>query len=87
MGEKILLQSLSSDLKRITLSIERGSVATAARFNQEAEKWLREAKGKTTDPSIKKLLKRVEQVLQGENNPEKAEDCLMYATLLQNRSI
>lgn len=84
--DKIVLQSLASDLKRITLSIQRNSLPTAIRFNQEAERWLQESKN-GSDLSTKKLLARVEEVLKRDNDLQKAEDCLMYSTLLQNRSL
>ena len=79
------LLALSSDLKRISLSIQRNSPASANRFNQEADKWLK-LSSNTSDKSIKKLLSRVETTLKQKNNLKKAEDCLMYSTLLQNRS-
>ena len=84
--EKIALQSLSSDLKRITLSIQRNSLASATRFNTEAERWLKESK-KTQDQSILKLLGKIESSLQAENDLKKAEDCLMYATIIQNKTM
>jgi len=83
---KIALQSLSSDLKRIGLSIQRNSLVSAVRFNTEAERWLRESQ-KTGDQSILKLLEKVENSLQSENDLKKAEDCLMYSTLIQNKTL
>lgn len=83
--DELALRSLSSDLKRISLSIQRNSLASANRFNQEADKWLK-LSFNTGDKSIKKLLGRVETTLKQKNNLKKAEDCLMYSTLLQNRS-
>jgi hypothetical protein len=83
--DKVVLQSLASDLKRITLSIQRNSLPTARRFNLEAEKWLQESK-RSADPSLEKLLGKVALSLKQENNLDKAEDLLMYSTLLQNRS-
>ena len=85
--DKVLLQSLSSDLKRITLSIQRNSPASAVRFNQEAAKWLADSKKKIADPSIQKILSRIHTVLNQKNDLKKAEECLMYSTLLQNRSV
>jgi hypothetical protein len=84
--EKIALQSLSSDLKRISLSIQRNSLASAIRFNTEAERWLKESR-QTKNRSILNLLEKVESSLRAENDLKKAEDCLMYATLLQNKTM
>ena len=85
--DKVVLQSLASDLKRITLSIQRNSASSTARFNQEAANWLREALEKTEDNNIKNLLEKVRSVLEQKDDLKKAEDCLMYSTLLQNRSL
>lgn len=83
--DKLALQSLSSDLKRISLSIQKNSLTSANCFNQEADKWLK-LSSNTSDKSIKKLLGRVKTTLKQKNSLKKAEDCLMYSTLLQNRS-
>ena len=85
--EKILLQSLASDLKRITLSIQRDSSASAERFSNEAKRWLGESAQQIEDQPTKHLLQRIDRVLAEENNLKKAEDCLMYSMILQNRSL
>lgn len=84
--EKTALLSLASDLKRISQSIQRNSNSNIVRFSQEAEKWLKEAQ-KTNDHSIAKLLNKINKVLKRKNDLIKAEDCLMYSVLLQNRSV
>jgi len=40
--DKVTLLSLSMDLKRITQSIQRGSLENAGRFSLEAKKWLKD---------------------------------------------
>jgi len=84
--DKVALLSLSNDLKRITTSIQRGSKENADRFNKEAVRWLNESKS-AKDIYIKKLLVKVEETLKLENDLRKAEDCLMYSVLLQNRAL
>lgn len=84
--EKVALLSLASDLKRIVQAIQRNSSSNATRFNFEAKKWLKKSK-KTQDRSILKLLGKVEKVLDDKNNLKKAENCLMYSVLIQNRVI
>jgi len=86
--DKITLQSLASDLKRIALSIQRNSPKNAQRFQGEAFKWLQESKNGSVknNDSIKKILGKVERCLAQRNNLKKAEDLLMYSTLIQNRT-
>ena len=84
--DKIVLLSLASDLKRITLSIQRNSFSSAKRFNEEAKKWLLESK-KTSDKTVKELLRKVEISLNQKDDLKKAEDLLMYSTLIQNKAI
>lgn len=84
--DKIVLLSLASDLKRTTLSIQRNSSSSAKRFNEEAKKWLLESK-KTGDTTVKELLKKVEISLNQKNDLKKAEDLLMYSTLIQNKAM
>lgn len=83
--DKVILLSLASDLKRVTQSIQRGSDNNAQRFNQEAQKWLKQAQRTNTGP-IFKLLEKIAKTLEKENNLVKAEECLMYSVLLQNRT-
>lgn len=83
--DKVILQSLASDLKRITLSIQRNSLGTAERFNKEAQKWLEETK-RINRNAPDKLIHQIEFTLKQENSMRKAEDCLMYSVLLKNRT-
>lgn len=84
--DKLAILSLASDLKRIVHSIQRNSGSNATRFNKEAQKWLREAM-KTDNQKIVKLLDKVEKLLKTKDDLKKAEECLMYAVLLQNRAL
>lgn len=84
--DKLTLLSLSNDLKRITTSIQRGSLQNSRRFQQEAKKWLKEANN-TQDEYLKDLLKKVKATLKLKDNLKKAEDCLMYSVLLQNQAL
>ncbi len=83
--DKVAILSLANDLKRITQSIQRGANNNAQRFNQEAQKWLIQAQ-KSKGGSIHKLLTKIAKTLEEENNLIKAEECLMYSVLLQNRA-
>ncbi len=85
MDAKLILLSLSLDLKRITTAIQRNSSAVDT-FNQEASKWLHKAK-KLNNNKLQNLLQKVEKTLETKNDLEKAEDCLMYSILIQNQAL
>lgn len=85
MTTKVVLLSLSVDLKRICTAIQRNSSAVV-KFNGEAGNWLGMAKS-TNDKELCMLLDKIEKTLKMENNLEKAEDCLMYSFLIQNRAL
>jgi len=80
------LAALSMDLKRISMFIQNKSFTSAERFNQEAQRWLLESRKKSSDRSIRQMLDKIDLVLKQENDLKKAEDCLMYSTLLQKRA-
>lgn len=82
--DKINLLSLSMDLKRICLGIQRKSFGMADEFECQAKRWL---KVKTKIYHTQEILKEVKQILDRPNSLEKAEDCLMYSVLLQNRAM
>lgn len=84
--DKIILLSLSMDLKRIVQSIQKDSQENAERFSTEAKKWLKESKN-TKDGYLRKLLAKIENTLESKNDLEKAEDCLMYSVLIQNHAL
>ena len=78
------LAALSMDLKRISVFIKNDSLRSAVRFNQEAEKRLNESRNQYKEHSIQKLFNEVDKVLKQDNSLKKAEDALMYSTLVQN---
>lgn len=84
--DKLAILSLASDLKRISSFIKSSSFKNVGTFTKEAQRWLMESK-KTANPSVQNLLAKVEKTLKEEDNLDKAEDLLMYSTLLQNRSL
>lgn len=84
--DKVALLSLSNDLKRITISIERGSFENSQRFTKEARRWLKEIQIKDDD-YLKKLLSKIAVTLNEKDDLKKAEDCLMYSVLTQNKAL
>jgi len=82
--DKITLLSLSNDLRRITTSIQRGSIENANRFSKEARSWI---KTDIDDVYLKGLMEKVINSLDQENDLKKAEDCLTYSVLLQNQAL
>lgn len=72
------------DLKRASLGFSRGSNLMAQRFLEEAMKRKQEINPDRIAPYVKKILAKLPDAFYGESNSEKAEDALMYGTLLQN---
>ncbi|HLD26514.1 MAG TPA: hypothetical protein VJB63_00960 [Patescibacteria group bacterium] len=77
MENKLILESLASDLKRVALGLQRGSNAMARRFLAEALQRKKEVHTKKIALYVKNILSRITLNLD-------AEDALMYSTLLQN---
>lgn len=84
MKNKIILESLSMDLKRVALGLHRGSISMAERFMEEALRRKKEFDMKGLEPYVQKLIFRMEHSLKDKDNQKKAEDALMYSTLFQN---
>ena len=84
MKNKIILESLASDLKRVALGLNRGSVSMAQRFSKEALMRKNEVDVNKVQPYMKLILSKMEQSIESEENDKRAEDCLMYSTLIQN---
>ena len=82
--DKITLLSLSNDLKRITTSIQSGSMENADRFTKEAKRWVKNDVG---DEYLKSLMTKIAKSLEEKNDLKKAEDCLLYSVLLQNQAV
>ncbi len=84
MDNKIVLESLSMDLLRIALGLHRGSYKMAERFSIEALKRKNEVDEKSIKPYLKKTLASMEISLNTSDREKKAEDALMYSTLIRN---
>lgn len=84
--QKIVLSSLALDLKRVALGLHRGSQNMAAKFSEEALKRKSELDSNSVDPYLVKLLNNMENSLAAVDDQRRAEDALMYSTLLQNYS-
>ncbi|KKU84763.1 MAG: hypothetical protein UY11_C0004G0005 [Candidatus Amesbacteria bacterium GW2011_GWC2_47_8] len=78
---KIAIESLASDLKRVALLRHRGSIQAADRFSAEAKKRVDEIDLNSTQPYIQKILKGVPTAILD------SDTALMYSTLLQNYSL
>lgn len=83
MNQKIIIESLSMDLLRVALGLQRGSFKMAKRFKEEALKRQNELDLQSMPPYLKKLLLKSKDVLE-KDNYENAEDFLMYSVLFQN---
>ena len=84
MNNKMLLAALSQDLYRIAESSHRGSKKVVEVFTKEALKTKDEVNIEEVEPYIKVLLDKLESTLSQSDEKQKAEDALMYSTLLQN---
>lgn len=84
MKNKIILESLAMDLRRVALGLQRGSISMAERFIKEALKRKNELDIKSLKPYVQKLINKMEDSLKSKDNHNKAEDYLMYSTLFQN---
>lgn len=82
---KQAILALSSDLTRITQSIQKGSYDVADKFSQSALNWLGQIKKTQVENYIKDILKTLEtQTLKRKNSLIKADHALTYSTILQN---
>ena len=84
MNNKLVLESLVMDLKRVAVGYHRGSITMAKRFSEEALKREQEIDKSRVKPYIKKILQEIDQILHGKDEQKIAEDTLMISTLLQN---
>lgn len=84
MNNKVIIESMSMDLKRVALGLSRGSFTMANRFAQEAIKRKSEVDTSSIKPYLKKLLEKMEQSLKQDDKQKIAEDSLMFSTLFQN---
>lgn len=83
IDQKVIIESLAMDLKRVALGSHRGSHKMAGRFQAEALKRINELEQETTDIYLKKLIKNSRQALLT-TDARLADDALMYSILFQN---
>ena len=83
MNNKISLESMVMDLKRVALGYHRNSLTMAKRFYEEALKRKQEIDTTTTKPYLQAILEKIE-TLQNQSKEKIAEDALMYSVLIQN---
>lgn len=87
MKNKQILEALASDLKRISLGLHRKSFSMASRFSKEALARKNETDVSLLDPYMQKILRDLDRLIQSSNTDRKAEDALMYSTLIQNYAV
>lgn len=83
MNNRIALESLVMDLKRVALGYHRNSLTMAERFYKEALERKREIDPNSLKPYVRTLLDKIDS-LQQEENDSIADNALMLSTLLQN---
>lgn len=83
MNNKVALESLAMDLKRVALGYQRNSLAMATQFYEEALKRKNEIDQTSLKPYVRKLLDKVD-LLSNNSTGAIAEEALMLSTLLQN---
>ena len=84
MKNEIILSSLAMDLKRVAIGINRGSFKMAERFCEEAMERKQELDLSNLKQYIKNVIFKVERLFKDKDNDKKAENFLMYSTILQN---
>jgi len=86
MDNKFILESLSMDLLRVAKGLYRGSDNMAERFLKEALLRKNEVKQSELKPYLKRILMAMEKSMKSSDKNKKAEDALMYSTLIRNYS-
>lgn len=81
---KIALESLVMDLKRISMGYHRGSINMAKRFAEEAIKRKQEVNLSEVRPYIRTLLDQLDLLFKNKDTMKISEDSLMISTLLEN---
>lgn len=87
MNNEVVLASLAMDLKRVALGLHKGSFTMADRFTKEARIRIQETQTDLLAPYMKNILQKLDQVLIDTDNDRKAENALMYSTLIQNYTL
>lgn len=83
LEQKIIIESLAMDLKRVAIALHRGSKGMADRFREEAFKRAAELENQNPTDYLKKLLLYMKKMITGASD-RVAEDALMLSTLFQN---
>lgn len=81
--QKVIIESLAMDLKRVAIGMQRGSTAMAERFRTEALERGKELERFKPSGYILRLISGSRETLLSKD-PEAYEDALMYSTLFQN---
>lgn len=81
MNNKILLQSIALDLKRVALGYHSGSIKMADRFLLEIMRRKTQLDISLLSDTVKKLLTHIDKIQQEKNFKKKADDALMYSNL------
>lgn len=84
MNNKIALESLSMDLKRVAIGYHRGSTKMAERFLEEALKREKEIDRSLLKPYMQNILNQMEFSLNREDKALVSESSLLMSTLVQN---
>jgi len=77
MNNKIALESMAMDLKRVALGYHNNSTKMAERFHEEAMLRKNEVNIKDVKPYLRSVLKRTEKI-------NTSDEALMLSTLIQN---
>lgn len=81
MNNKLLLQAMALDLKRVAIGYHSGSTKMADIFLQEVLKLEQQLDIESLSPTIKKLVTYVELLPNEKNVNKRAENALLYSTL------
>ncbi|MCL5010176.1 MAG: hypothetical protein M1289_01065 [Patescibacteria group bacterium] len=84
MDNKLAIESLSMDLLRFSIGLNRGSSKTAKRFSEEALLRCKKIKNTNVKPYFARILDQIESCLAAKACARTAEDALMYSVLCQN---
>ncbi|MGH7203354.1 MAG: hypothetical protein ACREHC_02845 [Candidatus Levyibacteriota bacterium] len=82
MNNKILLESMALDLKRVALGSYSKSTKMADRFLQEVFKRNEQLDYQSLPESLRKILLTMQKSFEQTNRQRLADDALMYSTLL-----
>ncbi|KKR72819.1 MAG: hypothetical protein UU81_C0006G0010 [Microgenomates group bacterium GW2011_GWC1_41_8] len=84
MKNRIILGSLALDLQRAAIGYYQGSDKIAARFYGEAIERINELDNQSIKPYLRKHIQSVINLKNQKDIRKKAEDALMYSTIVQN---